>query len=123
MTGIPALQRRPLILRACPAYRALRHDMPIQRADTAICEDVDRILYSAGQVLTCCHAAYQGGYLQFAHVDATLKLRDDMISMLAKFEDGHDYGLVHDHMLETMRRYEHMASNMVDAVCAHQDSA
>jgi hypothetical protein len=97
--------------------------MPIQHPHPDIVSDVNRILFSAGELLHYVRSAYKGGTLQLSHLEATFSLRDDMGQMLARFEDGHDYGLVWPKQLETMREYETMATDMIDAVCEPKDSA
>lgn len=97
--------------------------MPIQPRDFAICEDVDRILHSAGEMMHYVTAAYKLGSLTLGHLEATLALRDDMISMLAKFEDGECYGMVGPAAISAMRSMETTASGVIDAVCCHQDCA
>lgn len=43
--------------------------------------------------------------------------------MLARFGDGVEYGTLSTHTIEVMRRYEHMAASMIEAVCTPKDGA
>lgn len=102
------------------------HEMLLQHDAPDIQDDIDRIVFSAGQLLTCVHTAYHGGYLCRSHVSATAALRDDMGMMLAHFEDSPAFGTVSAKTIQTMRRYEAMAASMIEAVCyphGHGNSA
>lgn len=97
--------------------------MPIQPRHADICDDVDRILHSASEMMHYVTLAYRMGSLRLEHLDATLALRDDMISMLAKFEDGECYGMVGPAAISAMRSMEITASGLIDAVCCPETEA
>lgn len=84
--------------------------------DEPMTADLNGILHSASQMLNEIHTAYHGEQIQPAHVSALLCLRDDMGMLLASFEDDDAYGAIDDETRGTLRRFEYLACNLLNAI-------
>ncbi len=88
--------------------------------------ELDNIVDAAKYGMQAVQAAYQAAAVESTHVEWVIQVRDQMVTLLAGFEDGGLYrmaasGEVEPATLTALRYYEIIANDWLDAVFSCED--